>query len=52
MAVGTLTKLGGNLEQPRDSKPSDYTAVAKSKGEGGSSVASKCSVDLKTGASY
>ena len=27
MAVGTLTKLGGNLESPRDSKPSDYPAV-------------------------
>ena len=27
MAVGTLVKLGGNLETPRDSKPSDYPAV-------------------------
>ena len=28
MAVGNgLIKLGGNLEQPRDSKPSDYPAV-------------------------
>lgn len=30
MAVGTLIKLGGNLEQPRDSKPSDYPAVGPS----------------------
>ena len=27
MAIGPLIKLGGNLEQPRDSKPSDYPAV-------------------------
>lgn len=27
MAVGTLIKLGGNLESPRDSKASDYPAV-------------------------
>lgn len=27
MATGTLIKLGGNLENPRDSKPSDYPAV-------------------------
>jgi hypothetical protein len=30
MAVGTLIKLGGNLENPRDSKPSDYPAVGQS----------------------
>jgi hypothetical protein len=30
MSVGTLTKLGGNLESPRDSKPSDYPAVGPS----------------------
>lgn len=30
MAVGTLTKLSGNLESPRDSKPSDYSAVGPS----------------------
>ena len=30
MAVGTLIKLGGNLDTPRDSKPSDYPAVGPS----------------------
>lgn len=30
MAVGTLTKLGGNLESPRNSSPSDYPAVGPS----------------------
>lgn len=30
MAVGTLISLGGNLETPRDSKPSDYPAVGPS----------------------
>ena len=97
MAVGTLTKLGGNLESPRNSSPSDYSAVgpsgaagmqsgagqlvkltqdqegprhtedsgdntpsvwgvkgfnvgkSKGEGEGGSSMAIKCSVDLSTG---
>ena len=27
MAVGNLVSLGGNLESPRESKPSDYTAI-------------------------
>ncbi len=30
MSVGTLVKLGGNLDTPRDSKPSDYPAVGPS----------------------
>jgi hypothetical protein len=30
MAVGQLITLGGNLENPRDSKPSDYPAVGPS----------------------
>ena len=30
MAVGTKIELGGNLENPRDSKPSDYPAVGPS----------------------
>jgi hypothetical protein len=41
MAVGTLIKLGGNLEQPRDSKPSDYPAVGPQGPAGESSGAGK-----------
>lgn len=37
MAVGTLVKSGGNLENPRDSKPSDYPAVGPTGAEGSSS---------------
>ena len=37
MAVGSLVKLGGNLENPRDSKPSDYPAVGPTGAEGASS---------------
>ena len=37
MAVGTLTKLGGNLDTPRDSKPSDYPGVGPSGAAGMSS---------------
>lgn len=37
MAVGTLISLGGNLENPRDSKPSDYSAVGPTGAEGSSS---------------
>ena len=39
MAVGSLTKLGGNLESPRDSKPSDYPAVGPSGAAGEASGA-------------
>jgi hypothetical protein len=39
MAVGTLIALGGNLENPRDSKPSDYSAVGPSGAAGTSSGA-------------
>jgi len=41
MAVGTLTKIGGNLENPRDSKPSDYPAVGPSGAAGEASGAGK-----------
>jgi len=41
MAVGTLIKLGGNLEQPRDSKPSDYSGVGPSGSAGEASGAGK-----------
>ena len=37
MAVGSLIALGGNLENPRDSKPSDYPAVGPSGAAGSSS---------------
>lgn len=30
MAIGNLTKLGGSLSNPGDSKPSDYPAVGPS----------------------
>lgn len=39
MSVGSLISLGGNLENPRDSKPSDYPAVGPSGAEGSSSGA-------------
>jgi hypothetical protein len=32
--MGGLVKLGGNLEQPRDSKPSDWPAIGPSGPEG------------------
>jgi hypothetical protein len=41
MAAGSLISLGGNLEQPRLSKPSDYPAVGPSGPEGSSSGAGK-----------
>ena len=34
MAVGTLVKLGGNLESPRQCKPSDFPMVGPSGPEG------------------
>ena len=37
----SLIKLGGNLEQPRDSKPSDYPAVGPMGAAGESSGAGK-----------
>ena len=40
-----LMKLGGNLESPRDSKPSDYPAVGPSGAAGEASGAGKL-VDL------
>ena len=39
MAVGTLITLGGNLDSPRDSKPSDYPAVGPSGSAGEASGA-------------
>jgi hypothetical protein len=39
MAQGTLISLGGNLEHPRDSKPSDYPSVGPSGAAGMSSGA-------------
>jgi hypothetical protein len=39
MAIGDLTKLGGNLESPRQCKPSDFPAVGPSGPEGSSSGA-------------
>ena len=39
MAIGSLVSLGGNLESPRDSKPSDYPAVGPSGAAGMSSGA-------------
>ena len=41
MAAGSLISLGGNLEQPRLSKPSDYPAVGPTGAEGSSSGAGK-----------
>ena len=36
MAVGTLIKLGGNLEDPRNAKPSDFTPGGGPEGKAGS----------------
>jgi hypothetical protein len=40
-AVGGLIKMGGNLENPRDSKPSDWASVGPSGAAGSSSGAGK-----------
>jgi hypothetical protein len=39
--IGSLIALGGNLEQPRDSKPSDYPAVGPTGSAGEASGAGK-----------
>ena len=39
MAIGDLMKLNGNLESPRQCKPSDFPAVGPSGSEGSSSGA-------------